>query len=1024
MLTVPAYIVVVNSMVANAILAVIFFSLWKIDKRERPFAIWGMAYVASSLVLATRLFDIDPNSIATQSESFVGAVVVVLIWIGAREFVGAPLKMPWTVGLCVLGLLWSAGALSAGGLFPNYVSRVLGGFIFLLSAIAMLRHGREVRGAGYRLVGWLIGLYAVLGMFSPFIVESIADEKANIVGPLFNVTLGMLLLVVTQLKQQRALAQANEELRQEVVARELAESEGSKNGERYRAILNSTRSLIGLLSPDGKVLDANRISLEHSIHGPSKIIGQHFWDTDWWRSDPEQQKRLKEAIRRVSAGGNDHFVAKALLPDGTFGYFNFFLTPIRDGAGKVIYLVPEAHDITERKNMEETLYVAEQRFRAISESSVVGIFACKPSGELIYVSRRACEIVGVSQTQALTGHWIDNIHPADRIQLEDDVERAIIEQRPMSRERRYIINEKLVWTSTNLAPIIEHEKLHGFVGTIEDITARKHAEHALRDSQKKFISFFGMTPESLAVADPEGNYIEVNDAWMRTFGYGPNEVLGKSNTDLKFWQDTAEGDKLFRELLLSGEVRNQEMGVRHKTGDEIVVLVSAQIIQMELSKLILWNMRDITAQRRIEKSLQGSEERFSAFFHMSPVALGVTSIPDAHYIDVNEAWVSQFGYVREEIIGKTSLEIGLWADVEERARLLDEVSKNGVMEKREVRFLRADGTEMLCELSNHLFDFNGQSVLVWSAHDVTERRRVEREVQDLNAQLEARVGERTVSLKLANSELAGALDSLKLTQEELIRTEKLAALGSLVAGVAHELNTPIGNSMTVASTLSEKTREFSHEVESGKVRRSTLGDYLTDAKTATELLMRSLAQANELVSSFKQVAVDQTSAQRRDFDLKLVLEEIATTLTPTLKKKPFKFVLDVADNLLMQSFPGSLGQVVTNFVANSLAHGFEDRDEGSMWLSAKLIGNEEIELVYSDDGIGIPEADLNRVFDPFFTTKLGRGGSGLGLHIVYNIVTRILGGKIQVSSSKESGTRFVLTLPLVAPENGGRASFT
>jgi signal transduction histidine kinase len=367
------------------------------------------------------------------------------------------------------------------------------------------------------------------------------------------------------------------------------------------------------------------------------------------------------------------------------------------------------------------------------------------------------------------------------------------------------------------------------------------------------------------------------------------------------------------------------------------------------------------------------------------------------------------------MLGKTSLDIGLWLDAAERKRLFDDLGAYSQVRSREVHFRRGDGAEILCELSGQVFELDGRKVLLWGAHDVTEHRHVQRQIEELNQQLEARVLERTSRLEKANAELEGALESLRQAQHELVRTEKLAALGSLVAGVAHELNTPIGNSVTVASTLHDMTADFSRVLEAGKLKRSVLDGYLDNARTAADLLLSNLSQANELVSSFKQVAVDQASSQRRRFDLKLVIEEVTATLTPIIKKTPFRLHLELAGKVAMDSYPGPIGQIVTNLVMNSLTHAFEARETGNMTLAARKRGQRQVEIVYADDGVGISTSDMQRIFDPFFTTKLGRGGSGLGLHIVYNLVTRVLGGRIKASSQVGGGTRFEITLPLKAP---------
>jgi len=168
------------------------------------------------------------------------------------------------------------------------------------------------------------------------------------------------------------------------------------------------------------------------------------------------------------------------------------------------------------------------------------------------------------------------------------------------------------------------------------------------------------------------------------------------------------------------------------------------------------------------------------------------------------------------------------------------------------------------------------------------------------------------------------------------------------------------------------------------------------------------------------VAVDQTSDQRRHFDLREVVGEVLTTLSPTIRKTPFSVSSDIPEGIVMDSFPGPLGQIVTNFVTNALLHAFEGRIAGTVILRATQISEDEVRMSVSDDGNGIPEADRRRIFDPFFTTKLGRGGSGLGLHIVYSLVTRVLGGRIQATSQPGLGTRFQISLPMKAPDRAER----
>ncbi|MFC0254060.1 two-component regulator propeller domain-containing protein [Massilia consociata] len=261
---------------------------------------------------------------------------------------------------------------------------------------------------------------------------------------------------------------------------------------------------------------------------------------------------------------------------------------------------------------------------------------------------------------------------------------------------------------------------------------------------------------------------------------------------------------------------------------------------------------------------------------------------------------------------------------------------------------------------------------------------------------------------------AQAYHQLKETQAQLAAQERLASLGSLVAGVAHELNTPIGNSLLMASTLQEKTAEVAARFDGATLRRSDLADYMAASSEAAGLIVRSLHNAAELVSSFRQVSVDQASAQRRRFELAQACHEIVATLMNTVRLAGHRLELQVPAGIVMDGFPGPLGQVVINFVNNAMLHAFEGPG-GTMVLGAACEGD-TVRIVFRDDGRGVPPEHLARIFDPFFTTRMGQGGTGLGLNITWNIVTSLLGGTVRVESAPGQGTAFVLDLPLRAPD--------
>jgi ligand-binding sensor domain-containing protein/signal transduction histidine kinase len=259
---------------------------------------------------------------------------------------------------------------------------------------------------------------------------------------------------------------------------------------------------------------------------------------------------------------------------------------------------------------------------------------------------------------------------------------------------------------------------------------------------------------------------------------------------------------------------------------------------------------------------------------------------------------------------------------------------------------------------------------------------------------------------------ADAYRRLKEAQAQLAAREKLAALGSLVAGVAHELNTPIGNSLLMASTLQEKSDAMVARFEASNLRRSELAAWIAESQEASNLIMRSLRNAADLLNSFKQVAVDQASAQQRRFDLAQACHEIVATLMNQVRLGGHTLTLRVPGGIAMESFPGPLGQVIINFVNNALLHAF-DQPGGHMQLTAAALDDRRVRIEFRDDGRGIEAHHLPRIFDPFYTTRMGQGGTGLGLNIAYNTVTSLLGGTIRVESHPGHGTAFILDLPLI-----------
>jgi signal transduction histidine kinase len=277
-------------------------------------------------------------------------------------------------------------------------------------------------------------------------------------------------------------------------------------------------------------------------------------------------------------------------------------------------------------------------------------------------------------------------------------------------------------------------------------------------------------------------------------------------------------------------------------------------------------------------------------------------------------------------------------------------------------------------------------------------------------------------LRTSKEKAEGALLELNAAQQNLIDAERLAALGGLVAGVAHEVNNPIGISLTVASSFARRAEMFEAELRSDtQLRRSQLEEFVRSSRDAAQQLVANLHRAGELIQSFKQVAVDRSHAERRQFSLSEATDQIIASLRPVLKRAPIALSVDVPEGLAIDGYPGSYGQILTNLFLNAVNHAFADGRSGTISISARPRGNDDVEIIFADNGAGMTPDVQRQAFDPFFTTRRNEGGTGLGLHIVYNLVTQQLGGRMMLDSRLGQGTTFRIIMPRAAKRGSANA---
>lgn len=304
---------------------------------------------------------------------------------------------------------------------------------------------------------------------------------------------------------------------------------------------------------------------------------------------------------------------------------------------------------------------------------------------------------------------------------------------------------------------------------------------------------------------------------------------------------------------------------------------------------------------------------------------------------------------------------------------------------------------------------------------IQAQKEAEEEHRRLSTSLEEKVNQRTLALKEANQELIQTLEKLHQFQRQMVENEKMASLGDMVAGVAHEVNTPIGLGVTASTMMLDRLDQLKDAFNNKTLKASSLEKFMAEGEENLNIIYRNLNRAAELISSFKQVAVDQSSELDRAFSFKQLMEEILLSLRPRLKNVSHEVQIVCDPSLCIETKAGPINQIMINLIMNSIIHGFENMDEGHILIEAEMIDSNKINICYKDDGKGIPEHMRKRIFDPFVTTKRGQGGSGLGMHLVYNLVTQALNGSISISSEEGKGVEFQIVFPVKKVEPGQMA---
>jgi len=382
------------------------------------------------------------------------------------------------------------------------------------------------------------------------------------------------------------------------------------------------------------------------------------------------------------------------------------------------------------------------------------------------------------------------------------------------------------------------------------------------------------------------------------------------------------------------------------------------------------------------------------------------------YVDCNDAFSNFYGKKREDVIGKSLKNISRKNNIDYYHNLDKQLFDEGGDQTIETQIINNKNESREIILYKNIFNDEDTNLkwMIGTYFDITEINKAKKEIENFNKQLQQMVYDRTEELEEANEELQVTINNLKQTQNQLIESEKLAGLGSLVAGVAHEINTPVGIGLTGITHLLEETNKINNLYKEEKMSQDDFEHYLSVSNELSNLINTNLSRTAQLVKSFKQISFDQTSEEKREFKLIEYVHEILFSISNITKKKNLHIDIISEEEIKINSYPGAFSQILTNLIINSINHAFT-KEHTNKKIVLKFIKHEKhVEFIYEDNGKGIKEENLEKIFDPFFTTNRKKGNTGLGLNILYNIITQTLNGTIKCKSKENEGVKFIITL--------------
>lgn len=786
------------------------------------------------------------------------------------------------------------------------------------------------------------------------------------------------------------------------------------------AIMNNSHDAIIIHSPDGRFLHVNERMLQMYGCSRRKALSLSVPDIS---TETNSMDLVHIYWNKALAGKTAAFEWQCRnVGDGT-------VFPVSVSLVRFIWrgqqaIMATVRDISDFKEAQERIRRSEERLEMAMYVTSQGVWDYSITDNAVVYDRRCYEMAGYGfeEFPNCETEWASRVQEEDQVEMMKNLERFFAgETTVLEAEYRFTRKDGGIMWIHAIGKVVERDaagKPLRIVGTNEDVTDRVKAENELLRQRVYTNAVMDSVPGLLYLYDAEGHLVRWNKRHEEVTGYSAEELSHMTLTDW-YRGNPTDWDHILvavQKAFVDGYAE-EEGHLTMKDGRQVLFHFNAVRLELDGLMYIAGIGLDVTEQHLVNQRLRDSEERYRLLFETISHGFLLAEIitdengktTDYRYLDVNPAFCRMAGQPAETFIGRRGSEIypteyRYWLEENGDIALHGGTANHEGLSAQIGRYFDT----VVFQAKPGQF----AALLSDSTEKIRQKQALEAAMTELsrvNETLEDRVLERTAQLEQANRELEDRMEELKLTQDELIRSERLASLGELVAGIAHEINTPIGVGVTAGSFLESYVKEFRTR-HRNEALAPDIEKFIAKCEELSKMILSNLERAAKLIKGFKQVSVDRTHDVERVINLKDYVDEILVSLAPAMKKSPHRLVNAIGSEVWLNVYPGALSQILTNLTMNALQHGFSPDMSGVAEVDA-LDEGDAVSILFRDNGSGMSSEVRQHIFDPFFTTKRGEGGSGLGLFIVHNLVTNQLKGTIDCRTSPDEGTEYRIRIP-------------